>query len=633
MKKAPGLILRGIWAALATAFFASWISDDTLKFTNSLFSVLFFAGVFLLLQEESKRETSRRRIVFTHAAGLVFSALTSWGYALDTSGSVNLLRQLPAILVFAHVLAALVSLVWRGLERTDRADRPEKGFLGRHSWIIPVILLVCWTPAFLADYPGGFRYDATMELEQVTKNVGFRGDFPYLHSAILTWLLPALYERTGNYETGVTVYVVIQMLLMAAMYTHILRTLIRKGTHRLAVWYCLLYCAGFPVIHILVTQVLRDVMFAALFTYTVFCLYLLCTEEEDILGSWVKPALCAAVLSLTLQARNNNTGILFLILVIAVNVCIWLKYRKKHLRGATVWLVSGIGSFLLAGVVLSSICQPVFREATKGTSLSMLSQAVTRAYVTEGENWTQEERDELAEYMDLEDIRYVPEYGDATKNRIRRLENAEENNELIRKYIGFCLRMGLKYPQCYLDAVLAQSQNMWFPPSVVDGYKQYFTSPGQPYWQYGKNYYAITDENDEPVKHLTKSETLLDFYTRIGLRISFEKVPVLSMFFSIGAQLWLTVLLFLYLWYRRKTKLLLPVGAMLLYMIGNAFTPIVLLRYFGGIFLCHPMAAAFLLQPEKASGRRAPAAGGKAGIAGKIAGKLCPFRKNGGKHA
>ncbi len=162
MKKAPGLVLRGIWAALATAFFASWISDDTLKFTNSLFSVLFFAGVFLLLQEESKRETSRRRIVFTHAAGLVFSALTSWGYALDASGSVNPLRQLPAILVFAHVLAALVSLVWRGLERTDRADRPEKGFLGRHSWIIPVILLVCWTPAFLADYPGGFRYDATM---------------------------------------------------------------------------------------------------------------------------------------------------------------------------------------------------------------------------------------------------------------------------------------------------------------------------------------------------------------------------------------------------------------------------------------------------------------------------------------
>ena len=71
------------------------------------------------------------------------------------------------------------------------------------------------------------------------------------------------------------------------------------------------------------------------------------------------------------------------------------------------------------------------------------------------------------------------------------------------------------------------------------------------------------------------------------------------MSFTIGAQLWLTLFLFMYLWYRKKTKLLLPAGAMLLYMIGNAFVPIVLLRYFAGIFLCHPMIAAFLLQPSK----------------------------------
>ena len=69
--------------------------------------------------------------------------------------------------------------------------------------------------------------------------------------------------------------------------------------------------------------------------------------------------------------------------------------------------------------------------------------------------------------------------------------------------------------------------------------------------------------------------------------------------FSIGAQFWLILLLFFYLWYRKRTKLLLPTGAMLLYMIGNAFVPLVLLRYFAGVFLCHPMIAAFLLQSGK----------------------------------
>ena len=227
--------------------------------------------------------------------------------------------------------------------------------------------------------------------------------------------------------------------------------------------------------------------------------------------------------------------------------------------------------------------------------MSLLSQSLARAYVTEGENWTEEEQETIAEYMDLEGMRYVPGYADSTKNRIR--VNAF-------KYAAFCLKMGLKYPSVCFDAVLAQTQKMWYPPSVIDGYKQYFTSPGDPYWGYEKNYFAILPENEEPVEHLSLAPGILEYYTNIGLRISFEKIPVIRMFFSIGAQLWLTLGLFMYLWYRKETKLLLPVGVMLLYMVGNAFVPVILLRYFAGIFLCHPMIVAFLLQPHNAGGRQ-----------------------------
>ena len=540
-----------------------------------------------------KWAANRRRMGFALITGLVFSMLASWGNALDAKGSVDFFGQLPAILLLAPVWGLAVALAWTLLERTDRADGPEKGFPARRTWIIPLALLICWLPAFLADYPGGFRYDATGELAQVTEGLGFRGDYPLLHSAIVTFLLPAMHSLTGSWNTGVTVYVVIQMLLMAAMYTHILKTLIRKGVHRYVIRYALLYCALFPVIQILAVQELRDVMFAALMTYTVFCLYLLCTEKERILGSTRKAALCALVMSLMLQSRNNNVGIPFLVLVIAVNLCIWLKNRKTYFRGATAWAVSGIGSFLLIGGILSLACQPLADGPTPASSMSLLSQSVTRAYLEEGENWTEEEQETLAEYMDLEDLRYIPEYADETKSRIR--VNAF-------RYAAFCMKMGLKYPGAYFNAVLAQTQEMWYPPAVLDGYKQYFTSPGDPYWEYEKNYFAILPENDEPVEHLSLAPGILEYYTDIGLRISFEKIPVIRMFFSIGAQLWLIFFLFMYLWYRRKTKLMLPAGAMLLYMIGNAFVPIVLLRYFAGIFLCHPMIAAFLLQPGNACG-------------------------------
>ena len=536
------------------------------------------------------RKPEKRRLVFVLAAGFFFSCLGSWGYALEKNGHVDFLGQLPLILLLTPAAGLLISLIWRLMEKADRAERPEEGFLARRKWVIPAILLICWLPAFLADYPGGFRYDATMELAQKTEGLGYRGDYPLLHSAIVTFLLPLMHSWTGSWNTGITVYVVIQMGLMAAMYTQILRTMIRRKVHRAVIWYGLIYCALFPVIQILVVQELRDVMFAALLTYLVFCLWLLCTDTERILGSPWKAAGCASVMSLTLLARNNNTGFVFLMLVIAVNAAVWLKNRRKYPRGAAVWAAGGIGSFLLIGWVLSLICQPAAEGPTAAASMSLLSQSLTRAYVLEGENWTEEDRETIAEYMDLDGLKYVPGYGDGTKNRIR--VNAF-------KYAEFCLKIGLKYPAVYFDAVLAQTKNMWYPPGVLDDYKQYFTSPGDPYSEWEKNYFAILPENEEPSEHHSLLPGLLDFYTTIGLRISFERIPVVSWMFSIGAQFWLTVFLFLYLWYRKKKGLLLSAGTILLYMIGNAFVPIVLLRYFAAVFLCHPMIAAFLLQPGR----------------------------------
>ena len=170
--------------------------------------------------------SDRRRVIFTLVIGLLFSTMTVWGAALgpDGWGSVDFFGRLPLILLLTPVWALAISLAWLLLEKTDRAEGPEKGFLARHPWVIPVILLIGWLPAFLADYPGGFRYDATAELAQVTEGLGFRGDYPLLHSAIVTLLLPAMHSLTGSWNTGVTVYVVIQMLLMAAMYEPAART-------------------------------------------------------------------------------------------------------------------------------------------------------------------------------------------------------------------------------------------------------------------------------------------------------------------------------------------------------------------------------------------------------------------------
>ena len=86
----------------------------------------------------------RRRAGFTLVLGLIFSTLASWGAALgpDGWGSVDFFGKLPLILLLTPVWALAVSLVWMLLEKTDRAEGPERGFPARHPWVIPVILLI-----------------------------------------------------------------------------------------------------------------------------------------------------------------------------------------------------------------------------------------------------------------------------------------------------------------------------------------------------------------------------------------------------------------------------------------------------------------------------------------------------------
>ena len=120
------------------------------------------------------------------------------------------------------------------------------------------------SPALLSEFPGGFRYDASNELIQVIN--GYNGNFPLLHSFIVVRLLMASKNLTGSVNAGITIYVVVQMLLMALCYSSILLTLRKRGVRHQVLLLVGLYTAFFPMIGLLLTQEVRDVLFATLMT-------------------------------------------------------------------------------------------------------------------------------------------------------------------------------------------------------------------------------------------------------------------------------------------------------------------------------------------------------------------------------
>lgn len=589
-----------LFAYISTLFFPNLISDKSVLFSNSYFSILVFAFILFILRYERKLPKDKRREIYTHLLGLLFSFWTACGYSLDVYGEIRFLHILLCILLFAHVLGAGISILWDLLQKADLFLSSEVKsaallkidgffrFLTSHPLVLTTIFFLCYIPLFIADFPGGFIYDATGELMQTS--YGYNGNYPMLHSAIITYLLPITHRLFNSYNVGIAIYVICQMLLLSYVYSSLICTFYKQGANCIVVAVAAIYCGLFPVIQIFAVQEVRDILFSILLLYALLLFYTLQTNTSDFLKSVFEPIRLGLVFVLALLARNNNAGTIALLVVIVVSVALWFCYRKINIRGASLLSGSMILGYIIISLLLSLLCQPV-RTTEKTGSLSLVSQSLARAYLYENKSWSDSEIEELSRYMDIEDITYCSEDADVTKIKIKK-------GVELKTIMPFWLKVGVKHPGCYFDAIMANSQNMWFPNSVVDGYKQFHTEPGLTYYDYDKCYFYITDTLEPPAEHRNLLPGVLNFYTRIGLYLSFEKIPVVSMMFSIGFNIWILLNCLCYALYRKKSKLYLTLFILLGYVIVTSFVPIVLLRYFAALFLAMPIIILFTLQPS-----------------------------------
>lgn len=595
-KKSMWIVL---YALICTLLLPSYFSDTGIEISNGLIPLAFFAVVIILLRKYYSVQHDKRENVCAHILGFIFSCMLSFGYAISHNGEIMFSnwRLILSIMLYTHLIAVVLSFIWSALIWTEQILSKNEfrsvplqkcsdaiAWLMKHPVCIVLLLLLCWTPCYLSNFPGGFRYDAYSELIQA--QTVYRGSFPMLHSVIVTRLLETANQWLGSYEAGVIIYVVGQMLLFAILYTYILTTFHKRKTNTLLLGGMLLYSAAFPVIPMLTTQFLRDVTFSGLLTYTCFLLYLFASDKKAFLNSIWKPALLGIIMVLTLLSRNNNTGMITILIVGAISIAAWLIFRKISLRGATVFAVTTLGSYIALSFSLAAMCQP-FEPAPAQDSFTILSQTLTRAYILEKDRWTEEELMQFHGYV--MDFKYIPEYGDTTKFAL----NVEYD---IPGFVKFWAKMGLQYPGAYADAWLALTRGVWYPNTLIDGYNR---NEGNMFsGVYDKCYYCFDVAFFEsPIAFNGKLPAVHEFYKRIGLDISFEKIPLVSLLFSIGFQFWILLNCMFYALYRKSSHLYPSIAILLGYVLISSFVPLVMLRYFAALFFAFPLTMLFTLQP------------------------------------
>ncbi len=596
-----------IASALAAAMLFGVFTSTGIEYSNSLFPLAVF--FFLILIDRLVPDVKTRDKIFSLIEGMSLAIFTAFGLSLNRFGGVSesfsSILFLPSVLIWGYEYSKIIKVIWKITDNlgnrargVDNSIFPHIRKIAAQPWLILITILVAWAPCFICTLPGGFVYDATREFTQMGSQWGYIGDFPMLHTFIITRLLNWTNDTFGSYNAGITIYVISQMMIAALLYTIIIsRTLKKLKDYHIGIilW---MVSALLPAIQILVTQTTRDILFGVILSISIYLLYEMKENESSFMGSLWKPCLLGLVLALAILSRNNNLGAATWIIIGTVLITIlWqtkevllLHRSRKEVVGAIMLMASFIIAFLGVSVFLRKTCQPI-TQPSANASLSIATQQIVRAYKYKGDLWNADELEAFTSFFgEPDDIFYIPENADNTKYKLIVDESSKHD------FFKLWREIGEKYPGIYVDALLANTKGAWFPSSVINGYVQ---SGAGPYQGFEKSYFYFTSIVDEPAEHLHLFSKVNQFYEKLCMMISFEKFPFISMLFSIGFWTWMTINGFFYSVHAKKRANYIPFIVLIAYVFISACAPLVILRYYSALFLSIPMIIAMQILPSK----------------------------------
>ena len=533
-------------------------------------------------------QAPRRTRMLRFAAGLgtLWGLLASCGQAMGRSGNVSLKdgRFIVSFMIWTAVFTAGLMSLWQWLEKRSHPEREKTRWtqlLFGKTWLMMVILLICWLPCYLSIYPGNFSYDSGIEYNQCA--YGYNNAMPFLHSFLLVNVLLKSMAATGSATVGIAVLTICQMILLSGLFALILRHFYTAGADKALLMIMLGYYAAFPTIHLLATCPIRDVLFSALLTLCVFETAVAMKAREKFFSSW-RIIGAAFTVTLTVLARNNSNSNLAYVLLLIVCLLVFLWAGTRFRRKAVWFGLCLFSSYFVLATLLSLACQPQ-TTLPRSTSLSVMTQPITRAYLEAGNTWSEEELEKYEYYFATDGLLYAEGLGDISASKLKTTVDSDGSRM---GFLKFWLQTGVKHPGSYLNAWLANTKPLWYPGTAIDGYN-YEGSLYPTYKDYERSYFSFSDYLDAPAQFNGKLPAVHSFYAHIAHDISFEKIPVVSWFFSPAFYVWVLLCCLFFALYRKDGSTLPALGILMLYVVVSMLVPVILVRYFAALFFAFPL--------------------------------------------
>ena len=511
--------------------------------------------------------------------GFAFSFFFALGYLMRFQNGIGglagwwllLAAAAGAAPAVAFGIACLYKCCMQLKKRPALADGSPKRAFGLYF----SVLLCCWLPVFLAYYPGLFAYDVAYQIPQVVEGV-YRAHHPLIH----TLFLGAFYRLggvLGSYTTGMALYTLCQMVLLALALAYTLAYLYRQQVPRALRIACLLFFALCPIHSLMAISITKDVLYSAAVLLTLLFVHeaWICPKVLEKRGYCLRLTLVTALACLL----RTNGAVIFLLLCALL---FWHRAKNHGLaRRLILLLLSGMLLFGTSAAGLSKLLTA--QPAPLKEAISVPLQQVSRVYSLHKETLDCTEEIEAM-------IPGVYAYGATFADHVKAYANVGTGN--IRAFIELWIRLGLRYPAEYVDAFWLNCQGFWFMDD---------TSQASHYGVglEGRQGYLLTDtKEDLGVEHISYFPGLESLYENLFSANHYQQIPVISVLFSLALYTWMTGFLLFAATREKRTDLVLFAGTLLgSVLLLCALSPCAIVRYQYPLMLGVPILLGLLCSP------------------------------------
>lgn len=572
MKKYKNNIISFVLASILVIF----IWHSFLVSGNNVTYIFLFASCYLVIKHtlESKTITKRKAIIVGIVA-VLFTIIEIIGKSINTDFTLDHILNKWLIVNFVgyFVMSGIVILWVYDIFENNRLQSENIKIFGKDLSnfkllknekflvIVTIVLIfLAYLPFFLRYYPGIITSDSYSQIEQMIGILEPEDHHPITHTAIIGIFANIGLKMFNNINTGIALYSIFSMLMMATFAAFVLKYLRKKKVPAFVQLIILLFYMFYPVNGMYSITMWKDILFSGIMPLFIIQNIELIFNTEEFLGKKRNMVAYVIIAIFTILLRHN--GLYVVMLSLPFTFVVLRKYWKKVL----IMFLSILVIYEAFNFVVFKILK--VKKGSVGEMLSVPIQQIVRSVKNNYEDIDEETINKINEYFTVENAweYYNPVLSDPVKFKFNNGYFEKNKSE----FISIWLKLFVKYPKDYIEAFISNSYGYYYPEarnSIVS---------------------RATMDHNMGIKQTPLIEG--KWVEQIDSLTDVRDIPAFSFAFSIGAGFMLTVIALSYIIYKKKYKyILVYLPTFILWLTLIASPAYCEFRYAYPIFLALPV--------------------------------------------